>query len=176
MSARLADVNELLRFPNPVNEVAARTVAAGVMALSLSTLVLSATLGSGWLWLTVPLAYGFLARVLTGPTLSPLGQFATRLAAPRIGRAKLVPGPPKRFAQGMGAVMSLATVVAHFGFGADGLTQVLLGLIVAAATLESVFAFCVGCTIFAGLMRAGLIPAETCAACGDVSLRLSTAA
>jgi hypothetical protein len=176
MSARLADVNELLRFPNPVNEVAARTVAAGVLALSAITLVLSIALGSGWLWLTVPLAYGFVARVLTGPTLSPLGQFATRVAAPRIGHANPVPGPPKRFAQGMGAVMSLSTVIAHFGFGADGLTQGLLGLIVAAATLESVFAFCVGCTIFAWLMRAGLIPAQTCEACANVSLRLPTAA
>jgi hypothetical protein len=176
MSARLADVNELLRFPNPVNEVAARTVAAGVLALSAITLVLSIALGSGWLWLTVPLAYGFVARVLTGPTLSPLGQFATRVAAPRIGHANPVPGPPKRFAQGMGAVMSLSTVIAHVGFGADGLTQGLLGLIVAAATLESVFAFCVGCTIFAWLMRAGLIPAQTCEACANVSLRLPTAA
>ncbi len=132
MSARLAGVYELLRFPNPVNEVAARTVAAGV--------------------------------------------FATRVAAPRIGHANPVAGPPKRFAQGMGAVMSLATVVAHFGFGADGLSQVLLGMIVAAATLESVLAFCVGCTIFAGLMRAGLIPAQTCEACANVSLRLPTAA
>ncbi|HYU04315.1 MAG TPA: DUF4395 domain-containing protein [Jatrophihabitantaceae bacterium] len=176
MSARLARVNELLRFPNPVNEVAARTVAVGVLLLSLSALVLSKAVGSGWLWLTVPLAYGFVARVLTGPTLSPLGQFATRVAAPRIGHANPVAGPPKRFAQGMGAVMSLATVVAHFGFGADGLTQVLLGVIVTAATLESVFAFCVGCTIFAWLMRAGLVPAQTCEACANVSLRLPAAA
>jgi len=176
MSARLAGVYELLRFPNPVNEVAARTVAAGVLVLSLSTLVLSKAVGSGWLWLTVPLAYGFVARVLSGPTLSPLGQFATRVAAPRIGHANPVAGPPKRFAQGMGTVMSLATVVAHFGFGADGLSQVLLGMIVTAATLESVFAFCVGCTIFAWLMRAGLVPAQTCEACANVSLRLPTAA
>lgn len=176
MSARLAGVNELLRFPNPVNEVAARTVAAGVLSLSAVTLVLSVAFGSGWLWLTVPLAYGFLARVLTGPTLSPLGQFATRVAAPRLGHAKPVPGPPKRFAQSMGAVMSLGTVVAHFGFGADGLTQVLLGMIVVAATLESVFAFCVGCAIFARLMRAGFIPAQTCEACANVSLHLPTAA
>jgi hypothetical protein len=176
MSARLAYVNELFRFPNPVNEVAARSVAGGVLVLSAITLVLSKALGSGWLWLTVVLAYGFVARVLTGPTLSPLGQLATRVAAPRIGHANPVPGPPKRFAQGMGAAMSLSTVVAHFGFGADGLAEVLLGVIVIAATLESVFAFCVGCTIFAGLMRAGLIPAQTCEACANISLRLPRAA
>ena len=166
----------MFRFPNPVNELAARTVAAGVLALALLTLVLSAALGFGWLWLTVPLAYGFVARVLTGPTLSPLGQLATRVVASRLGPARPVPGPPKRFAQGMGAAMSLAAVVAHFGFGADWVAVVLLGLIVVAATLESVFAFCIGCTIFAGLMRVGLIPASACEACANVSLRQPTAA
>ena len=176
MGGRLKAMISLFRFPNPVNEVAARAVAAGVLAMSLVTLVLSAALDSGWLWLGAVLAYGFVARVATGPTLSPLGQLATRVAAPRIGPAKPVPGPPKRFAQGMGAVMSVAVVVAHFGFGADGLALVLLGLISVAATLESVFAFCIGCTIFAGLMRIGVIPASACEACADVSLRVPTVA
>ena len=169
-------MNGLFRFPNPVNELAARTVAAGVLTLALLTVLLSSTLGFGWLWLTVPLAYGFLARVVTGPTLSPLGQLATRVVAPRLGATRPVPGPPKRFAQGMGATMSLAAVIAHFGFGADWVSIALLGLIVIAATLESVFAFCIGCTIFAGLMRVGLIPASACEACADVSLRQPTAA
>jgi len=168
-------MERLFRFPNPVNELAARTVAAGVLSLALLSLLLSATRGFGWLWLTVPLAYGFVARVLTGPTLSPLGQLATRLVAPRLGRPRPVPGPPKRFAQALGATMSLAAVVAHFGFGADWVAIVLLGLIVIAATLESVFAFCVGCAIFAGLMRVGLIPPSACAACADVTLRRPTA-
>ena len=30
-------------------------------------------LATGWYWLLIPLAYGFWARVLTGPKLSPLG-------------------------------------------------------------------------------------------------------
>jgi hypothetical protein len=76
----------------------------------------------------------------------------------------------------MGAAMSLAAVVAHFGFGADWVAVALLSLIVVAATLESVFAFCIGCTIFAGLMQVGLIPASACEACADVSLRQPTAA
>src|SRR5471032_2961412 len=92
----------LLSFPNPVNEKAARTVAAGVLALSI------VTLATGAYWLTAVMAYGFVARVLAGPTLSPLGQVATRLVAPRLGAPKLVPGPPKRFAQAIGAVMTLS--------------------------------------------------------------------
>ena len=34
--------------------------------------------------LLVLLTYGFVARVLTGPTLSPLGQFVTRVLTPRL--------------------------------------------------------------------------------------------
>src|SRR5690606_39072731 len=69
----------ILRFPHPVIEKAARTVAAGVVVLAVLVLA------TQWFWLLVPLAYGFVARVLTGPTLSPLGQLATRVVAPRLG-------------------------------------------------------------------------------------------
>jgi len=164
-------VTDLFRFPNPVNEYAARTVAGGVLALSGLTLVLSAVLDSAWLWLTVPLAAGFLARVATGPTLSPLGQLATRVIAPRLGAARPVPGPPKRFAQGVGAVFSLAAAVAYLGFGSAPAAIAFVALIAVAATLESVFAYCIGCKVFAGLMRIGLIPAEVCLECADVSAR-----
>jgi hypothetical protein len=167
-------VSDLFHFPNPVNELAARSVAAGVVGLSILTLALSIGVGSGWLWLTVPIALGFLARVATGPTLSPLGQFATRVVAPRLGAPRLVPGPPKRFAQGMGAVMSVAAALAHVGFGADGLAEILVGLILVAATLESAFGYCLGCAVFAQLMRVGLIPASACEACADLSKRAAT--
>jgi hypothetical protein len=138
-----------------------------------ATVVLATTLGTGWLWLTAPLAYGFVARVATGPTLSPLGQLATRAVAPRLGPARPVAGPPKRFAQAMGAVMSLAALVLHFAFAYDRAAIAVLGLIVIAASLESVFAICLGCIVFARLMRLGWIPADTCAACNDISLRLT---
>lgn len=159
-------MRRVFSFPNPVNETAARTVAAVVAVLCV---VIVAT---GWLWLTVPLAYGFLARVLTGPTLSPVGQLATRVVAPRLP-VKLVPGPPKRFAQAIGAALSTGAVVAHFAFGADLSAVVLVGAIALAATLESVFAFCLGCEIFALLMRAGLVPASVCLECADISKRLA---
>src|ERR1700759_1604346 len=98
-------MRELFAFPNPVNEKAARTVAGVVLV---TVLVILAT---GWYWLLVPLAYGFWARVLTGPTLSPLGWTAQNVIAPRLGERRPVPGPPKRFAQGMGAGISTAALV-----------------------------------------------------------------
>lgn len=166
----VSSTSRVFSFPNPVNEVAARSVAAGVAMLGLLTIVLATVVGHAWLWLTAALTYGFLARVLTGPTLSPLGQFATRVAAPRIGRANLVPGPPKRFAQAIGLTLTGAALIL-VALNADTAVLVLLSMLVVAATLESAFAFCIGCRIFGFLMRIGLIPEETCAACADISLR-----
>src|SRR5438309_11939056 len=80
-------MRELFAFPNPVNEKAARTVAGVVLA----TVVLILLTGS--YWLLVPVAYGFWARVLTGPTLSPLGWLAQNVIAPRFGERRPVPGP-----------------------------------------------------------------------------------
>ena len=149
-------------FPNPVNEKAARVVAGVVAAAAV------VTLATGWYWLLAVLAYGFWARVLTGPALSPLGRFATQVAAPRLGEPKHVPGPPKRFAQGMGAAMTTAAAVAALGFGATGVADVLLVMLIVAAGLESALAICLGCTVFAGLMRAGVIPDAVCAECADI--------
>lgn len=158
MSAR-----ELFSFPNPVNEVSARLVAGGVVLLSLATIVFDQP------WLLLLLAYGFVARVLTGPTLSPLGRFVTEVLTPRLPfEARYCPGPPKRFAQGIGATLSVTAVVLHFGFGLAGAADVAVAMIVVAATLESVFGFCLGCTIFGLGMKVGLVPDEVCDRCNNI--------
>jgi hypothetical protein len=147
-------------FPNPVNEKAARVV-AGVVAVAAALI-----LATGAYWLLIPVAYGFWARVLTGPTLSPLARVAMTVAP---GDPKYVPGPPKRFAQGMGAVISTTAAVLALT-GATTVATVLVAALLVAATLESVFALCLGCHVFAGLMRAGLIPEAVCAECADIRL------
>ena len=154
---------QLFSFPNPVNEVSARLVAAGVVVLSVLTLALDQP------WLILVLAYGFVARVATGPTLSPLGTFVTKVLTPRVPfPPKYVAGPPKRFAQGIGATLSVAAAIAFYGFDAKGVAYALVGLIVVAATLESVFAVCLGCKAFAVLIRLGLIPEEICERCNNI--------
>jgi len=154
-------MRELFTFPNPVNEKAARTVAGLVVAATVTAL---ATQSAWLLWL---IAAGFLLRVLAGPRLSPFGLLATRVIAPRLGPAKLVAGPPKRFAQGIGLVVSLAAA-ALVTADLPVVGWSLAGLLVVAATLESVFGFCVGCAIFAGLQRIGVVPASVCEACTDI--------
>jgi hypothetical protein len=160
------ELRSLFSFPNPVNEVAARVVAGAVVVLS------AATIGFREPWLLIPLAYGFWARVLTGPTLSPLGQLATRLVAPRLTASpRLVAGPPKRFAQAIGVLFSTAALILWFGVGDPTATWVVVGVPGAGALAESAFGLCVGCRIFAGLMRVGLVPDDVCAACADISQR-----
>jgi hypothetical protein len=42
---------------------------------------------------------------------------------------------------------------------------------VIAAGLESIAGYCIGCKIFAGLMRVGLVPESTCVECANVAAR-----
>jgi hypothetical protein len=156
--------SKYLTFPNPVNEYAARSVAGMVVVLTALTLVFRSE------WLLWALAIGFLLRVAAGPRYSPFGQLATRVIAPRFGPAKLVPGPPKRFAQAMGATFSVAALVTFYA-GAPTASWILVGLVTVAALLESVFGICLGCLVFGRLQAIGLIPASVCEACNDVRLR-----
>lgn len=158
-------MTSLFSFPNTLNENAARVVAGTVCALSI------VTLATGAYWLLAVLAYGFIARVLTGPKLSPLGRIATSVVAPRLGQAKPVAGPPKRFAQGIGAVVTTSGAIFALALHDDSVAIALLGVMILASGLESTFALCVGCRVFTGLMRIGLIPASVCAECASLTLR-----
>jgi hypothetical protein len=157
----------LFSFPNPVNEVSARLVAGGVVLLSALTIVLQQP------WLTALIAYGFLARVASGPTLSPLGQLVTRVIVPRLPfAARPVAGPPKRFAQAIGATLSVTAAVLALALGQHTAAYALLGVLIVAATLESVFGLCLGCRAFALLMRAGAIPPQVCERCANIAVEL----
>ena len=158
----------VIGFPNPVDEVSARLVAGGVVILS------AAYAATGWWPLLAALAYGFVARVLTGPTLSPWGRLVTQVLRPRLGvEARPTPGPPKRFAQGIGATLTVAAAVVLVVTDASMIPRVLVGAVTVAATLEAVLGFCLGCRVFAGLMRLGLIPEAVCEECADISGRLA---
>ena len=155
----------MFSFPDPVDEVSARMVALGALTLAAVTIVFDQP------WLTALLAYGFVARVLTGPKLSPLGLLVTRVVRPRLTNIepRLTPGPPKRFAQGIGATLTVSAAVLALGFGQRGVAYGLLGALIVAASLEAFLGFCLGCKIFAVLMRVGIIPPEVCERCNDLS-------
>lgn len=155
---------ESLKFPNPVNEYAARSTAGLVVVLAVVAIVVDNPVLYGIL------ALGFLLRVISGPTLSPFGQLSVKVIVPALGKSKLVPGPPKRFAQAIGlTITGVAFVLSLAGFGLAA--QITVGLVVVAALLESVFGICLGCIVFGFLQRRGVIPQSVCEACNNISLR-----
>lgn len=156
-------------FPNPVNETSARVVATGAVVLA------TTTIATQQYWLLIPLAYGFIARTAAGPKISPLGLFATKVATPLISTEhKYVPGPPKRFAQAIGATLTIAALITYYALGATTTTNALLVALIFAATLEAAFAICLGCTIFNALIKLNVIPEKICAECANITQRTQT--
>lgn len=158
-----------LRFPATVNEKAARIVASGVVAQALLFLAFR------WSFLLVTVAFGFLARVVAGPTFSPLARVAVHVVAPRLGEPKTVAGSPKRFAQGIGLFVSSVATVAWFG-GAPSVAVAAMAMLIVAASLEAGLGFCLGCWIYGHLVRLGVLPESSCVECADISLRRRPAA
>ncbi len=153
-------------FPNPANETSARLVAGGVVLMSVAFLLTNSTL------ILVALTYGFAARVVAGPAFSPLALFVTRVVTPKLNfNHKFVPGPPKRFAQTIGfifAATALTLTLLDYSLSA----KLVIAALIFAATLESVFAICLGCIMFSFLMKRGVIPQSVCESCNDISLRV----
>ena len=152
-------------FPNPANETSARLVAGGVVIISTAFLLTNSTL------ILLALTYGFAARVIAGPAFSPLALLVTRIVTPKLNfNHKFVPGPPKRFAQTIGltcAASALVLTLLDYSFAAN----LVIAALIFAATIESVFAICLGCIMFSFLMKLGVIPQSVCESCNDITLR-----
>ena len=155
-------------FPHPVNETSARIVAFGAM------LMCATFAATGAAWILIPLTYGFVARVLTGPALSPLGLLSTKIITPRLHiQHRFVAGPPKRFAQFVGLLFSAtASVLRLLDFTTA--SRVVAAMLAAAAFLEAVFAVCLGCIMFGWMIRWGVIPDRVCEQCSNLNLGTQT--
>ena len=160
MNNNTSKIVEVFSFPHPVNEVAARIVAGMVVVLCAIFLV------------TQFLPLRFLARVISGPTLSLFGLLATKIIVPYIEnlgvKEKLVPGPPKRFAQSIGLLLSAIALVFYL-IDVSLVANSLISIILIFAILESCLSFCAGCYVFQRLMNLGLIPKDTCEKCNNIS-------
>ena len=153
-------------FPHPINASVARTVGAGVVIMAVATIVLDEPL------ITLLLAYGFIARVLAGPRLSPLAILVTKVIVPKFSLPyRPVAGPPKRFAATIAVVFSVSAAVLSLGFGLVGISYIVLGGLIFAAGLESVFGYCLGCKIFGFLIDRGIIPESVCEDCANFDVR-----
>jgi hypothetical protein len=160
------------RFPSLVDDVTVRLIAAVVLAVG------TLALATGWWWLYAALAVDFTLRTAFGPDASPVARFARSVLRPRVAAApRWTPGPPKRFAAGIGAVMTAAAAAlglagALTGWSGASVGVTMIGVVmVVFPALEALLGLCVGCVLFGGLMRVGLVPEDVCAECADLSLR-----
>lgn len=155
----------LFSFPDPVNETSARLVAGGVLLMAACYVAFRPS------WLLAVIALGFWARVLTGPTLSPLGRIAVDVVTPRLkGPHRYCPGPPKRFAQAIGALFSTAALALAIS-GYASAACALMAMLAAFAALEAVMGLCVGCKIFNMGIRLGLVPDSVCERCASLEFK-----
>ena len=160
-------MNKFYTYPELINEISARFVALGVVLLSVPILLLLMN-NSNYVYILLScLVYGFLARVSSGPKISPLALFVTKFLVPKLNRPEnLVPGPPKRFAQAVGLIFSIFTTV-FFLLGFNVIAISLISVLIVFASLESFLGFCAGCKVFKFLMYIGWIPNNICEKCAN---------
>jgi len=160
------------RFPSVVDDVTVRLIAAVVLVIAVVALATSQ-----W-WLYAVLAVDFSLRAAFGPSASPIARLVQRWIRPAVPAARRpTAGPPKRFAATIGAVMTVAATVLWVVSLVTGSTGAVVGVVaigvvmVLFPALESIFGICVGCIMFSGLMRLGVIPEEVCLDCADITRR-----
>jgi hypothetical protein len=162
----------LSRFPAVVDEVTVRLIAAVVLALGVVALA-----AQQW-WVYAVLAVDFTLRAVVGPQVSPIARFVQAWVRPRLATPnRPTAGAPKRFAASLGALMTVAATVLWLVNVSTGSAAALTAVVVIGAVmvafpaLESIFGLCVGCKLFAGLMRLGLVPEDICLDCADITRR-----
>ena len=97
----------------------------------------------------------FAIGALRGVQHTPQSWLFRTFVRPRLGASSELEDPaPPRFAQAVGLVFALVAVLG-FATGADLVAQIALGFALAAAILNSVFAFCLGCEVYLLLKRFG---------------------
>jgi hypothetical protein len=159
------------RFPRVVDDVTVRLIASVVLVLAIVALALHQ-----W-WIYPVLAVDFLLRTVFGPKASPVARAVQRFVRPRVSALRRpTPGPPKRFAAGIGATLTcVAAALWVLGVASPVVVSIAVVMIVFPA-LESILGLCVGCKAFGILMKLGVVPHEICLECADISLRRIQAA
>lgn len=153
-------------FPRVVDDVTIRLIAGVVLVLAIAALTLHQ-----W-WIYAVLAVDFFLRTAFGPKASPVAQGVQRLVRPRVkALTRPTAGPPKRFAAGIGAALTAVAAVLWVLGSADPVVVTIGAVMIVFPALEAVLGLCVGCQVFAVLMKLGIVPEEICLECADISLR-----
>lgn len=123
-------------------------------AALVTTVVLAVVLVTGSVWLLAVQAAVFAAGAVFGLRYAPYGLLYRWLVRPRLGPpAELESEAPPRFAQAVGLVFAV-TGVAGYAAGLIWLGMAATAAALAAAFLNAVFGFCLGCEMYVLIRRA----------------------
>ncbi|MFH8659033.1 DUF4395 domain-containing protein [Streptomyces afghaniensis] len=126
---------------------------------AVTTVVLAVVLVTGSAWLLAWQTLAFLLGAAGGVTRSPYGLLFARAVRPRLGPPTAFEAPePPRFAQAVGLVFAGLGLVGYT-LGPDWLGLAATGAALAAAFLNAVFGYCLGCEMYL-LMRRVTVRAE----------------
>lgn len=99
----------------------------------------------------------FVIGTIWGNSKHPFGWLFRKLVRPRLAPpAELEDSRPPQFAQGVGLFVSLLGVVLHLA-GVPYGVAIAAGFLIFATTLQAYFAYCLGCQMYLGLKRIGVI-------------------
>jgi hypothetical protein len=122
-------------------------------AALITTVVLAVVLITGNVWLLAAQAVVFAVGAALGLRYAPYGLLYRHLIRPRLGPpAELEPEAPPRFAQAVGLVFA-AVGVAGYAAGLTWLGAAATAAALAAAFLNGVFGYCLGCQMYLLIRR-----------------------
>ncbi|MGW4081787.1 DUF4395 domain-containing protein [Streptomyces sp. NPDC004822] len=115
---------------------------------AVTTVVLAVVLITGSAWLLAWQTLAFALGAAGGVGRSPYGVLFRRVVRPRLGPPTAFEAPePPRFAQAVGLVFA-ALGLAGYALGPEWLGLAASGAALAAAFLNAVFGYCLGCEMY----------------------------
>ena len=122
-------------------------------AAVITTVVLALALVATSMWLLLAQMLVFAVGAIAGMRYAPYGLIYRFLIRPRLGPpTRFEPAAPPRFAQGVGTVFAAVGVIGY-ATGVTGVGIAFTALALAAAFLNAVFDFCLGCQMYLFIRR-----------------------
>ena len=120
----------------------------------ITTLVLATALATNNIWVIIAQAIVFAIGAIKGPQFTPYAFIYKTLVKPRLkGETPAEDVRPPQFAQSVGLLFALTAIVG-LTTGVNVIFTVAVAFALAAAFLNAVFNFCLGCEIYLLLLRA----------------------
>ena len=123
----------------------------------ITTIILAAALATNNVWFVVAAGIAFAIGAFKGPQFTPQAFIYKTFVKPRLkGEVPAEDVRPPQFAQSVGLLFALVAIAGVVG-GVNAIFTIAVAFALGAAFLNAAFAYCLGCQIYLGLKRIGII-------------------